>query len=85
MQEPHTRRSRWIWVVLALVPVLYVLSIGPVVYFVQTLKLTGGNPIVTCLEYFYFPLEYIHESEIQPCQYFLESYLSIWERLARVP
>lgn len=86
MEQPSTKRSRWIWaVVLMLLPVFYVLSLGPAVALTKPLHLPLSHPLTTALIVFYYPLIYLDMNHIEPFRTFLEAYLNWWEALAGTP
>ena len=65
-------------VIALLLPMLYVLSIGPAVY---VLKATGPNrELEEAVEVFYFPVEFLHQTT--PLRGPLEAYVEFWENLS---
>ena len=58
-----------------LLPILYVLSVGPAVMLVET---TGTeNELGPILEVFYFPVVWLHENT--PLRGPLDAYVKLWE------
>lgn len=79
--DSETRRSRGglaaALVIALLLPIVYVLSIGPVVY---VLKTTGRNPeLEEAAHVFYFPLIFLHQTT--PLREPLDAYVEFWEDL----
>jgi hypothetical protein len=77
MSEQAERSRGWFYlaVVLALLPLLYVLSSGPSLYFVVR---SGGD--VPAVEVVYSPVAWLYGHT--PLRGPLERYLNFWERLA---
>lgn len=70
-REQKSSVSGWVWVILA-VPLVYVLSIGPVA---AIAKRSGGPP--TAVRQIYKPLEWLYEHHVffrKP----LHEYLKLW-------
>jgi len=78
MSEPTSQTSFLNWVLLGLVaiPVLYVLSIGPIVYYVE--KTHCGR--IQWLDTFYAPLEWAYHNGFHEL---LDAYAGFWRKLAR--
>lgn len=80
--DSETRRSRGglaiALVIALLLPIFYVLSIGPAVY---ALKATGPNrELEEAAGVFYFPVIFLHQTT--PLRGPLEAYVEFWEDLS---
>ena len=83
---PPEKRRTWIWVVvLVLLPVFYVLSLGPMVALTKPLRLPIDHPLNTGLIVFYFPLIYLDMHHIEPFHSFMKAYINWWDALAGTP
>ena len=63
-------------VITILLPVFYVLSIGPVSYILDAAGVANPGPIVTAVRVFYYPVIVMHENGILTQQ--LEWYVELW-------
>lgn len=66
------------WIAALVLPLIYVLSIGPLSYMEQKFGLPSG--INTAAEIFYAPIIWVHENT--PLDELLDAYVEWWERLA---
>lgn len=72
--SPHKRTGAAIAVlVLVLLPILYVLSLGPAVLLAD---MTESRELVRVLEVVYYPLEWLHANT--PLREPLEAYVDLW-------
>jgi hypothetical protein len=69
-----------LWLILLSIgmPVLYVLSIGPVVLLVNFFELWHNEMATRVVGIFYFPLIWIVENKIEPLSSFLEWYVELF-------
>jgi len=80
--DSETRRSRGglaaALVIALLLPIFYVLSVGPAVY---VLEATGPNrQLEEAAEVFYFPVIFLYQTT--PLREPIEAYVEFWEDLA---
>ena len=72
--SPHKRTGAAIAVlIVALLPILYVLSVGPAVMLAD---MTESDELAVVLRVVYYPLEWLHENT--PLKEPIEAYIDLW-------